>query len=197
MTSRLLKCQVCKEKSKQDQMEVEEKINSKSGKVTRKYYHKGECWDSFLKDKAFKENEKKEQDYLWEVFEKVYGFPIPAKLIPYLQDLRNGSILFGKMKKRSKQGYPYSIIAATYLDCEDKIEWANKNKTFVDDMAKCKYGLAIIGNNIAGVKERIEIKAMQEKEIERSAEQEIRSINTNLNSVYSKKKRVDVSDLFD
>ncbi|PDZ55767.1 hypothetical protein CON15_19700 [Bacillus cereus] len=190
---KLVGCKICGKQARQADMKVVKKS-------TNSYYHEGECWDKYLENKAFKEKEKEEMDYLWDVFEKVNGFPVPSRFVTSLQDLRNGSILYGKVKRRFKQGYSYTLIAETYLECAESIEWAKKTKNFKNTLSECRYGLAIISNNIVNVRDKIARKARQREEIKESVakmtDSDTTHLTTNVNYNKNKqKKRVDISDL--
>lgn len=190
---KLVKCRICEKQSRQADMKVVKKS-------TNEYYHEGECWDKYLEKKAFNEKENKEMDYLWDVFEKVYGFPVPSRFVHEIQDLRNGTMRYGKVRRKYKQGYSFTLIAETYLECAESIEWAKKTKNFKDLLSECRYGLAIISNNIVNVRDKMERKARQREEIQESVAEMTMSDTTHLttNVNYNKnkqKKRVDISDL--
>lgn len=196
--ARPLMCQICKEKSPREEMEVDEKISPKSGKVSRKYYHKGECWETFQEQRAFTDKENEEWDYLWSVFEEVYGFPVPSRFVPFLQDLRNGTIRVGKVRRRTKRGYPFKLIAETYKACESDIEWAKKTKDFKGTLQECQYGLAIVANNIVKVRSKAEREERQRKAIQEQVKEEMQSETFFTSVKYDKSKqtkRVDISDL--
>lgn len=169
---RKVKCQYCGEKDEKDDMTVVEKFYSKS--VKRSYFHKEDCYKKFIEEKAFKEQEKRELDELAETIMKVHDIDlIPKQFYPYIQDLRNGSVLFGNVKKSYKNGFSYTLIKDTYNYCIPAIEWAKKNKQFDGTVQELKYCLAIVCDKIDQVKsinKRKEIQKHEEKRIEEQAQ---------------------------
>lgn len=143
-------------------------------------YHTEKCYEEYLKDKKIKEQESKELDELVEVIKQIHDIEkIPKQFYPYLQDLRNGTELFGRIgQKKSKEGYRYKTIAETYLQCSDKIEWAKLNKNFKDTLSMLKYTYAIITNNIDQVKkqmDRVEENKMTNKEVDQLIDYDIKA----------------------
>lgn len=133
-----------------------------------KRYHKEGCYDAYKKEKAFKEKEKEELDELVEVVKEVHDIPsIPNQFYSYLQDVRNGNEMFGKIgKKKRKQGYSYKTIAATYEDAEvwNSIKWSMNNKDFKNTMGMLKYGKAILVNHLDRVSKEVQAKQEREQE---------------------------------
>lgn len=167
-------CRWCREKDTDDKMTI-----VKVGKQNYRY-HTEKCYEEYLKDKKFKEQESKELDELVETIKKVHDIEkIPRQFYPYLQDLRNGTELFGRIgQKKSKEGYRYKTIAETYLQCSDKIEWAKLNKNFKDTLSMLKYTYAIIANNIDQVKkqmDRAEENKMTNKEVDQLIDYDIKA----------------------
>lgn len=167
-------CRWCREKDTDDKMTI-----VKVGKQNYRY-HTEKCYEEYLKDKKFKEQESKELDELVETIKKVHDIEkIPRQFYPYLQDLRNGTELFGRIgQKKSKEGYRYKTIAETYLQCSDKIEWAKLNKNFKDTLSMLKYTYAIITNNIDQVKkqmDRAEENKMTNKEVDQLIDYDIKA----------------------
>lgn len=156
-----VKCKWCDVKdTEKDEMEVESHTTS-GGNTQRKYFHKA-CYHKYLVDKEFKEKEQTEMDKLVEVILDVHKINnLPQQFYPFIQDLRNGTVLFGKKKKKYKEGYPYSLIAKTYLHCRESIEYWKKNKDFDSTMGELKYCWAIINDKINVVKKHQEKKEHQ------------------------------------
>jgi hypothetical protein len=161
------KCQVCGHKKEEDLMEVVTIVSPTTQKKRNLRYCKDDCYDSYLKEREFKRIEREELDYLTDVILKVHGIEvIPKQFFPHLQDIRNGSILFGKIKRKQKKGYSYKVIAETYKHVEESIDWAKKTKTFNDTMSELKYGLAIVCNNLSLVRDKLIEHERQQKVIE-------------------------------
>ena len=89
----------------------------------KRRFHK-DCHEQFLIDKKFKEKEKAELDSWIETIKDVHRLKtVPRQFYPYINDLRNGNELFGKVgEKKSKEGYEFSVIEATYRDMVDGIK---------------------------------------------------------------------------
>lgn len=197
----LVKCRYCeiKDTDRKD-MEVEESV-SKSGNKQRKYYHKN-CYPKHLADKEFKEKEQNEMDELVETIMKVHKISnMPNQFYPFIQDLRNGTVLFGKKKKKYKEGYPYSLISKTYIFCSESIEYWKKNKNFESTMQELKYCWAIINDKINVVKKqeakkqfhKAKKKAEEEQQQSEQSEQRVPSHVSNVK--FKKKQREDdISD---
>lgn len=120
--------------------------------VDKRYYHREYCHDKWVRDRAFKEKEKEEMDSLINTIVKLHKLnsvaTFPRSFYPFIQELRNDSVLFGKIERRYKEGLTYKIIEDTYLYCSEKIEWARGNKEFKNIMSELKYCFAIVKNNI-------------------------------------------------
>lgn len=152
-----VKCRWCGEKTERELMVFEEKNNKKL------YFHK-ECYSDYLKDKEFKEQERKEKDALVETIKRIYGVQdLPRQVYPFLEDLRNGNPVFKGQQpgKRYKQGYKYSVIKEAFEYCENQIQYAIQNKDFDGFMNAFKYGLAIVIDKIYKVDKMIESRNRQ------------------------------------
>ena len=180
----MLKCQWCNTKDR------DEKVKDKKG-----YYHK-KCFDEFLEYKKFKEKEKQDFALLLETICKIHRIDlIPNQFYPFLQEIRNGSVLFGKVKKSYKEGIEYNIIKQTYEYCQDNINWAKNNKEFKDTLQELKYGLAIIKNNINKIVQREKKKnEEQRRKIKTENIDELDESNIKYNN---KKNKYDISDFID
>lgn len=153
--ARQVKCQQCGQKGDKEKM-IQEK--------SKKYYHAEVCHGKFIKQQEFKTKEREELHNLVELIKDIHDKEvIPGGFFPYLQGLRNGDVLFGKVKKQYKKGVSFNLIADTYEYCKDKIDWAKKNKRFDDTMQELKYGLAIVKNNIDKVKDLNRIRDIQKQ----------------------------------
>lgn len=143
MAERLLKCPVCTQFGLKADMIHE---------VDKKYYHLEYCHEKWLKDKAFKQKEREEMDSLINTIIRLHKFQsaatFPKTFYPFIQELRNDSVLFGKLERRYKEGITYETIENTYLYCEERIEWARGNKEFKNVMNELKYCFMIVKNNI-------------------------------------------------
>lgn len=122
-----VKCHWCKIKDPKESMEVEEKGTGKfnkngSEKKQRKYFHL-ECYQNYLKDKEFKEQELKELDALYQYLIKLHKLEaLDGRMIERIQDFRNGTIKVKNQKiKKYKNGVTYSKMLQTYQFIEDKL----------------------------------------------------------------------------
>lgn len=188
-------CQVCKIKSLKEDMEFE-MVGTKT--PLAKYYHKGICWETRLKEKAFKENERIEMDALVEVIKEVYGVKaIPNSCFVYINELRNGTTFFGKNDYKYKQGYSYELMAETFNYVSESIEYANRTKTFGGFNNAFRYGLAIVCDKLSTVENRRKLREKQNILIDKHLEDvgnEDEFVNT-----YKKKEKskTDITDFLD
>ena len=186
-----VKCQWCQNKDEKETMTSEQ-----IGKQNR-YYHPN-CYDQYLIDKEFKQQERLELDSLVDVIKRVHDIKIiPNQFYPYLQQLRNDDVLFGKLKKQYKQGVSYKVITDTYEYCQKDIAWAKGNKDFKQVMAELKYGLAIVKNNIENMtREKHKRIALEEKEKELKKQGEtFKQIQERVKQSQAKKEDEDKVDL--
>lgn len=161
MGKRKLICRWCRGKDTDDYMVI-----VKDGKQNKRY-HKEACYDEYIADQEFKRKEREEMDELVETIKEVHDIKlVPNQFYSYLQDLRNGNELFGNVgKKRSKEGYPYRVIAQTYRECQGAINWARDNREFNGSLNFLRYTRAIIVDKIDEVHERVLSRERQEEEI--------------------------------
>lgn len=170
-----------------------------------KYIHP-ECFPLYLKDKEFKEQENRELQELLETIKQIHRIDlIPPAFYPFIQEVRNGDVLFGKIEKKYKEGIPYQIIDYTYEFCDEKIAWAKANKQFNNVLSELKYGLAIVKNNVENAKKemsKVENQTQQKEELTKQTEM-MRDINQ---KIQEKKQpvqedvesdSVDLTSLFD
>ncbi|PYY28217.1 hypothetical protein [Paenibacillus illinoisensis] len=174
----------------------------------KRYYHKECCHEKYLKEKAFKANERLEMDSLAATIAKVHKLKtvstIPNTFYPYIQELRNDSVLFGRVNKRYKQGITYRTIENTYQYCSEKIEWAKGNKEFKNLMSELRYCFAIVKNNIENcLRDENKIsKQKAETEILMNHVDSMRDVNKAINNAQNKKLKeneriLDITTLFD
>lgn len=169
---RKVKCQWCEiTDTPKSEMEFELVGNKRP---VRKYYHK-HCYQDFLKDKEFKEQEQKELDSLVETIEDIFGLrkqKLPKQAYPFLQKLRNGEQVFGRqtMGKRYKQGYKYSLIEKTFIHCEDTIHESLARISPDGFMGAFKYSLAIVIDKIYFVEQREEERKAKQSMAEKHME---------------------------
>ncbi|WP_226035742.1 hypothetical protein [Aquibacillus saliphilus] len=183
---RQFKCQYCKNKDIDEKMVI-----VKHGKQNKRY-HKVECYDLYIKDQEFKQQEKLELDELVEVIKEVHGIEVvPPQFFSYLQDLRNGNQLFGKVgQKKSKSGYSYKAISMTYEENKDTINWAKNNRDFNGTMNLLKYTRAIVADKVGQVAYRIESRD-RKREFEKATEQQAESVFEHINKQPKKYKKTD------
>lgn len=155
--ARQVKCQWCGKKDSSDLMVVVEEKVTKSGKTTRKYCHEA-CSTLYFNDKELKRKEQEELDQLIKVIKEVHGIhQVPQRFYPYLQQLRNGSVMIRNREQKYKEGFPYSVIAETYEYCAKNIKWAKENKNFDSLMNELKYCWFIVNDKIVYVNKRIQV----------------------------------------
>lgn len=200
-----VKCRWCKQKAEKETM-----IKVEQGK-SNMYYHP-DCYKEYEKDKAFKEKERKELDELYETIKRIHGFEvIPSSFFADINALRNGDVLYGRIKKQYKKGVSYKWMNYTYLYCEDQIKWCIKNKRDkfknkrgeYEPLYELRYCLGIVRNNLEKAKKHYkdklkQIKQRQEVEDHVKMLSQIRQkINqASYNSEYNE-ENVDITSLFD
>jgi hypothetical protein len=166
---RQYKCKWCGEKDYDNQMVIVQKGKQKIR------YHKLNCYPAYLRDQEFKEKERKEKAELYETIMRIHNIEIiPPSFFPFIEDIRNGNILFGKIgSKRYKAGYPYHLIKATYERMEEEILKWKQIKGFKRKIDEMKYALAIVKNYLPDVEEQLEIEKQQQKREEKSRQEVI------------------------
>lgn|GEM_PF-2504394 len=199
MAERLLKCPICEQYGHKDKMTRE---------TDKKYYHNEYCHDRYLRDKAFKQKEREEMDSLINTIVRLHKLQsvatFPRTFYPFIQELRNDSVLFGKIERRYKEGLTYKTIEDTYLYCAEKIEWAKGNKEFKNVMSELKYCFAIVKNNIENYfRDGKKIsKQKAETEILTSHVESMRDVNKVIiaaqnKAVQNNEDKIDITSLFD
>ncbi|WP_440110057.1 hypothetical protein [Paenibacillus sp. QZ-Y1] len=174
----------------------------------KRYYHVEYCHGKYLKDKEFKAKERLEMDQLANTIARIHKLKtvstIPNTFYPYIQELRNDSVLFGRVSKRYKQGITYQTIENTYTYCSEKIEWAKGNKEFKNLMSELKYCFAIVKNNIENClrDESKSAKQKAETEILINHVDSMRNVNKAISNAQTKrvnenKDLLDITTLFD
>jgi len=174
----------------------------------KKYYHNEYCHDRYLRDKAFKQKEREEMDSLINTIVRLHKLQsvatFPRTFYPFIQELRNDSVLFGKIERRYKEGLTYKTIEDTYLYCAEKIEWAKGNKEFKNVMSELKYCFAIVKNNIENYfRDGKKIsKQKAETEILTSHVESMRDVNKVIiaaqnKAVQNNEDKIDITSLFD
>lgn len=193
---RTLKCQRC---GVSDTVKEDMKVEYVGAKNTPKRYHES-CYEEHLKEKAFKDAERKEMDKLVEVIKQIYGVKtIPNNAYPYLQDLRNGTKFFGKYDYKYKDGYTYDLIAETFDFCSDTIEYWNARKKFDGFTNALRYGLAIVCDKLSIVEQRRKQREKNKQAIEKHLEN-VNDEDQIFESSFKKKtpsKRGDITDFLD
>lgn len=188
-------CQVCKIKALKVDMEFE-MVGTKT--PVAKYYHKGICWETYLKEKAFKDNERVEMDALVEIIKEIYGVKaIPNSCFVYINELRNGTTFFGKNDYKYKEGYSYELMTETFSYVSESIEYANRTKTFKGFNNAFRYGLAIVCDKLSVVENRRKLRQKQNAQINKhleKVENEEAFVDT-----YKKKEKskTDITDFLD
>jgi len=197
--ARLLICQICREKDVKENMEVYSITSEKTGKTTNKYYHKGKCWEKFIKEKEESEREQRERDELDSVLRSLFNIKVkyPDSIWWMIEDLRNGTNRFQKFwKKKYKKGYPYSVIAEAYRMSKDDIEWARLNRHFKDLGQEMRYSLKIIQSKLEDAYKK-RIRTEQSEKIAKAKEESQLDLMFDNREVEYKKKDdgLDMSDI--
>lgn len=193
--ARNIKCQQC---LVSDTPKDEMKFDLVGKNQTKKYFHH-ECYDTYLKEKAFKEKERVELDGLVEVIKEIYGVKqLPHSVYPFLQELRNGTRFFGKYDYKYKQGYSYALIAETFNFCSETIEFWNANKKFNGFSNALRYGLAIVCDKLSIVEQRQKQRESQKVKLDKYVEK-MEEDGQEFESSYQKpsKSKNDISDFLD
>lgn len=198
-----VKCQYClKTDTDREEMVKITTLVGKKGNKKNSYYHP-ECYPKFKEEKDFKNKESDELDKLVKTILEVHEIDsLPQQFFPYIQDLRNGTIIRGRNKKKYKEGYPYSLIAKTYKYKEETIKYWKKRKERDfkgSTMSELKYCWAIINDNISAVKKLEEkkefLRAKKKEEIKQQQKHDTITHDIVENVKFKKRKREDdISD---
>ncbi len=194
--ARQYKCYWCEGKGIDEEM-----VTEQVGKQNKRY-HKQNCYEKYIKDKEFKQQELTELNSLVETIKQSHDINIiPQQFYSFLQDVRNGNEMFGRRgQKKSKQGYTYKTVEETYKQCQSEINWAKQNKEFKNTLNMLRYTLAIIKNNINDIENKISKEARQ-KEITQSTSQQKEDFFYHVNNKQQKfrksKSKIDASSFLD
>lgn len=159
------KCQYCGEKDDVKLMCVAESAGKRN-----KYVHK-KCYDKYMQKKEQKVKNEIAKDGFYNYVSRLYNI----KILPKIYYIRITKLLVD---------YDYSIIQQAYLQSENSILWARKNKNFSNSISKeLNYGLAIISDKLDGIKKKKnKIKTKD-------------TVDKNLDVIYNKKEQNnDISD---
>lgn len=170
--AKLLKCRTCLlTNATKEEMECEENV-SESGKITRMYFHKGECWEKRLAHKEFLRTENEQLDNLCETIKRVHGLEIiPNSFFSLcLQPVRNGNYRQGRKVIKYKKGVSYKMLDETYKYCEKSIEKIRSTKDFGGTLNELKYCFAVVIDKIPVVAKKIRQKQKLEEEWKRKEE---------------------------
>lgn len=191
--ARVLKCRHCDAKDSEEK--VKHVHTTSGGKSINMYFHL-ECYEEWLKEKEFKEKEQEELDKLVDVIMEVHDIDkIPHHFYPYIQDLRNGSVMLGKKRKKYKEGFEYDVIAQTYKSCKESIRYWKNAKDFGGTLGELKYCFAIINDKINIVKKRLD-KKKHRQEIDKAKEaieqqRKLETPSVNVEVKFKKQERKD------
>lgn len=182
------------------------KVTTGNKTKTNKYYHHN-CYEYYLKEQEFKEQERLKLDELCETIKVIHNIEIiPKQIFSDIQALRNGDVLYGKVKKQYKNGLKYEAIKITYEYCAEQIRYWKNKKEFKNVQSELRYGLAIVRNSVEDAK-----RDYRERQKSKEGKQEVknhmsimRDVNTelkkkNINKTPNKKQNneIDVTSLFD
>ena len=183
----------CKQCGKLIMVNEEEYEIEKRGKSSYAFHL--DCKLQYECEKVEKEIERAELDELVEYIKDVYNvISLPSQCFPYINDLRSGSVLFGKIKKKVGQGYTYPTILETYKEATESILWAKENKDFKNFMQEFKYGMAIVRNKIIDVDRRLKEEAKNEAREKRSVIKEMDVLEVDFSKL---KKQAEVENEID
>ena len=122
--------------------------------VEKNIFLHNECVNDYKELMKYKQNEVVLFNEIYEYIKELLGYSsqqrLPNNLLVRLRDMRNGTIMqkgVGRVIK-SKEGYPYEVIYDTILSNADSIRWAMNNKTFVSEINKINYLMAIVDSHI-------------------------------------------------
>jgi hypothetical protein len=199
-----IKCRYCNgtedKKLKDELMECEEKYSEETKKTSRKYFHKGECWEKHLENQVFIEKELREKDELNLVIKSIHSikFDIPPNVWVLIQDLRNGTNRYQSFfKKKYKAGVPYPVIAEAYRMSKDSIEWSKMNRRFKTKVEEMRYSLKIVQSKLEDAYRKIQ-RTEQSQTIAKAKEKsEVEAMIDNRQVEFkdNKKYEFDISDI--
>lgn len=196
MSMRKVKCKCCglTDTPKKDMSQYV--YYTDKGNEVSENVHK-DCYEQHVKNKEFYKKEYIELDSLYETIMRIHQLKsFPPNFFPMIQELRNGTILVGrKKKKKYKEGYPYPLIEKTYEYCQESIEYWKKNKEFTTIMQELMYCWMIINSKIIDVKKRDEkkelLKAKKKAEEKQEAKLDGTTHQNKENVTFKKQKRED------
>lgn len=182
--------------------------------TNKKYYHIKNCHSLYIRDKAFKAQERQEMDELTDTIVRIMGYSsrqsIPSTFYSsYLQPFRNDDVLFGKLDKRYKKGFSYKTIEDTFLFCEVSIKkyigLKREKNSFKDILGELRYTWKIVRENVENML-KAEIKVDKQSvsnhnliesiELHDDVNERIKSVQKQINKE-DKTNRVDIASLFD
>lgn len=123
----------------------------------KKYYHRIDCHQEFIKDKEFKQKEREELNSLTDTIVEIMGYTnrhsIPDSFYSsYLQPFRNDDVLFGKIEKKYKEGFSFKTIEETFIYCKNDIKkyvsMKREKGEFQNTMHELRYTWKIVRDNI-------------------------------------------------
>ncbi len=185
---RKTKCQYCTIK------DLETKVRTDRG-----FYHAYKCYGEHLKEQEFKQKEREELDELVQTIQNIFDLTgMPRSFYPFLNELRNGDISFGKVRKRYKQGFEYSVISETYKRYTNDIQYWSGKKDFDSTLSLLKYSLAIVRDKIEIVNKNLQSIQSTNENIDNYIDNNYTKLDYEAeyeNSMQNKK--MDGTDLFD
>lgn len=196
--ARPVKCAWCETQEDDREKVVKSEYNNR-------YFHIDMCYNKHVAEVEFKKKERVSREKLIETIVEIHGLDshqmIPTSFYPFIEEVRNDSQLFGKLKRNYKNGIKYEALDYTYKFCKEKIEWAKGNKEFKNALSELKYGLAIVKNNVADAQKHYTDQKRREKMREENLSETKEIVNyhsdTQENVSVKKKKRdnLDISHL--
>lgn len=138
---RKVKCPICGESDEKDVMIYDES--------KRRYYHKENCYNRFLKQREFTMQENLHWDNLYQYIKELHDLgviPVSDSVIVRIQNLRAGFLMKnGKKVRQWKNGPPYDLMLEAYQLAEEKIKQSISLKFNGDNSEKAiHYGISIM-----------------------------------------------------
>lgn len=189
------KCQWCKENGEKETMICEEKPTGKynkngTEKMNRKYTHHS-CYEEFMQDKKFKQQEATELDQLYQHLLKLHGIKVLDKrMFEKIQDLRNGTIKINNKKiTKYKNGVTYTLMFDTYVHIQARIDEVIRNMQFETKWNEFSYVFGMMTNNL----NEIQIATKLQEQVKVPDKINVDSVGINVN--VKEKKRKDDLDI--
>ena len=189
------KCQWCKENGEKETMICDEKPTGKynkngTEKVIRKYTHHS-CYEEFIRDKEFKQQEAIELDQLYQYLLKLHSLNVLDKrMFEKIQDLRNGTIKINNKKiAKYKNGVKYTLMLDTYIYLQQRIDDVLRNMQFETKWNEFSYIFGMMINNL----NEVQVATKLQEKVNMPKQINVDSVEIKVNT--KEKKRKDDLDI--